>query len=147
MVALYVASSEPYSGKTLTCLALGTRWQRQGLRVGYMKPLGLLPVVMGEEVTDEDSRFVAEQLKLDVSPSHLCPVLLSEETCHMAAEEARGKVKEAFAASAAGVDVMLVGGSGSLLSRGSMVGLEGATVVEMLDTKVLLVCRCESESP
>ncbi len=144
MVTLYVASSEPYSGKTLTCLALGTRWQRQGLRVGYTKPLGLLPVMMGEEVTDEDSRFVAEQLKLDISPSHLCPILLSEETCHMAAEEARGKVKEAFAASAAGTDVMLVGGSGSLLSRGSMVGLEGATVVEMLDAKVLLVCRCES---
>jgi len=146
MVTLYVASSEPYSGKTLTCLALGTRWQRQGLRVGYTKPLGLLPVTMGEEVTDEDSRFVAEQLKLDVSPSHLCPILLNEDTCpcHMEAEEARGKVKEAFAASAAGTDVILVGGTGSLLSRGSMVGLEGATVVEMLDAKVLLVCRCES---
>jgi len=144
MVTLYVASSEAYSGKTLACLVLGMRWQHQGRRVGYMKPLGLLPVTMGKEVTDEDAQFVAQHLRLEASPAHLCPILLSEKTCHMDVTEARRKVKEAFAASSRGVDVMLVGGSGSLLSRGSLLGLDGASVAEMLDARVLLVSRCRS---
>jgi len=88
MVALYVASSEPYSGKTLTCLVLGKRWQGAGLRVGYTKPLGLLPVTMGKEVTDEDAQFVAEHLQLEASPSNLCPIVLDAETCRMPVEEA-----------------------------------------------------------
>lgn len=144
MVTLYVVSSEPYSGKTLACLALGKRWQRQGLRVGYMKPLGSLPVMVGNQVTDEDAQFAAQQLGLKASPADLCPIVLTPETCHLKAEEARARVKEAFAASSAGVDVMLVGGAGSLLSRGAMLGLDGVRVAEMLDAKVLLVGRCGS---
>ena len=144
MVALYVASSEPYSGKTLTCLVLGKRWQGAGLRVGYTKPLGLLPVTMGKEVTDEDAQFVAEHLQLEASPSNLCPIVLDAETCRMPVEEAERRVREAFAAGSAGADVMLVGGSGSLLARGALIGLEGSRVAEMLDARVLLVCKCES---
>ncbi len=144
MVTVYVGSSEPYAGKTLACLVLGMRWQQQGRRVGYMKPLGLLPVAMGNETTDEDAQFVAQHLRLEASPAHLCPILLSEKTCHMEVEEARRKVKDAFAATSRGVDVMLVGGSGSLVSRGSLLGLDGASVAEMFDAKVLLVCRCRS---
>ncbi|UCC67463.1 MAG: phosphotransacetylase family protein [Armatimonadota bacterium] len=144
MVTLYVASSELYSGKTLACLVLGMRWQRQGRRVGYMKPLGMLPVAMGDQVTDEDAQFVAQHLNLEASPSHLCPVLLVEESCHLEPEDARRQVAQAFTATSRGMDVMLVGGSGSLLSGGSVLGLDGASVAEMLDAKVLLVTRCLS---
>ncbi len=144
MVTLYVASNEPYAGKTLTCLVLGKRWQQRGKRVGYTKPLGLMPVSMDNEGTDEDAQFVAQHLGLEASPSQLCPVVLSAETCHMEVDEARRRVKDAFAESSRGMDVMLVGGSGSLLSRGSLLGLDGASVAEMLDAKVLLVAQCES---
>jgi BioD-like phosphotransacetylase family protein len=144
MITLYVASSEPYAGKTLTCLVLGMRWQRQGHRVGYMKPLGLMPVVVGDEVTDEDACFAAEHLGLKSPLSQLCPIVFSPETCHLAPEQAQGKVMQAFSSCSAGTDIMLVGGSGSLLSRGAMLGLDGASVAQMLDAKVLLVGRCQS---
>lgn len=144
MVTVYVGSSETYSGKTLACLVLGIRWQQQGWRVGYMKPLGLLPVGTGSEATDEDAQFVAQQLRLEASPAHLCPILLSEKTCHMKMGEAQGKVQAAFGAASAEADVMLVGGSGSLLSRGSLLGVDGASVAELLDAKVMLVSRCRS---
>lgn len=144
MVALYVASSEPYSGKTLTCLVLGTRWQRQNRSVGYLKPLGLVPVTVGEEITDEDALFVAGQLHLDATPSQLCPVILSPELCHADQSELRERIRQAFSASSAGKDVMLLGGAGSALTRGSVCGLDGPTVAELLDAKVLLVTRVDS---
>jgi BioD-like phosphotransacetylase family protein len=144
MVTLYVGSSEPYAGKTLTSIVLGQRWQRQGRRVGYMKPVGLLPVTVGEQVTDEDAHFVAEQLGLSTSPSDLCPVLMTREGCRMNPEEAGQRVRRAFEASSSGADVMLVCGTGSVLTRGSMLGLNGVGVAEMLDAKVVLVGRCES---
>jgi len=144
MVTLYIASSEPYAGKTLTSIVLGTRWQRQGRKVGYMKPLGLLPVRVGGELADEDAQFVAERLGLESAPSTLCPILLSRETCHMTPEEARAKVLAAYEAASAGVDVMIVSGTGSVIKRGSMIGLNGVAASEMLDAKVLLVGKCEA---
>jgi BioD-like phosphotransacetylase family protein len=144
MIALYVVSNEPYSGKTLTCIVLGTRWQRQGRRVGYIKPLGLLPVNVRDRVTDEDAAFVAEQLGLDAHPSQLCPVMLTPEACHADSSAARDQVKEAFDAVAADKDVVLVNGLGSLLSRGSLLSLDAPAIAAMLDAKVLMIARCES---
>ncbi|HUU54453.1 MAG TPA: phosphotransacetylase family protein [Armatimonadota bacterium] len=144
MVTLYIGSSEPYSGKTLTSIVLGTRWQRQGKRVGYMKPLGLLAVMAGTEVADEDAQFVAQQLNLDTPPSDLCPILMNRETCSIAPEQAERTVRKAFEAASAGVDVMIVSGTGPVLSRGSMLGLSGVRTAEMLGAKVLLIGRCES---
>lgn len=144
MVTLYIASSEPYSGKTLTAIVLGTRWQRQGRKVGYMKPLGLLPFTVEGEVTDEDASFVAQRLNLETSPASLCPILFTRETCHMSTEEAKQKVLSAYEEASAGVDVMIVSGTGSVIKRGSMLGLNGVKVSEMLGAKTLLVGKCES---
>lgn len=144
MVTLYVASSSPYSGKTLTCIVLGTHWQRQGRRVGYLKPLGLLPVTVEGQVTDEDALFVAGQLGLEDPAARHCPVVLDPSTCHIDARDARQRVREAFTAAARDKDLMLVNGIGDVLTRGSMIGLGGVAVAEMLEAKVLLVTRCDS---
>ena len=144
MITLYIGSSETYSGKTLTSIVLGTRWQREGKRVGYMKPLGLLPVTADDGVTDEDAQFVAQQLGLSTASADLCPIVITRETCHMDWAEAAQKVQKAFEATSAGVDVMIVSGTGAVGSRGSMLGLSGVRVAEMLEAKVLLIGRCES---
>jgi len=144
MVVVYVASSEPYSGKTLTCIVLGLRWQRQGRRVGYLRPLGVMPVRVGGELADEDALFVAKQLKLDTPVSQLCPVLLGSDMCHANPSVVRQSLKESFAASSRGKDIMLLNGTGGVMTRGSTVGLDGVSVVEMLDAKAVLVARCNS---
>ena len=43
MKSLYVTSTNQYSGKTAVCLALGKRFQADGYKVGYLKPLSLQP--------------------------------------------------------------------------------------------------------
>jgi BioD-like phosphotransacetylase family protein len=144
MVTLYIGSSETYSGKTLTSIVLGTRWQRQGRRVGYFKPLGLLPVTVGGAVSDEDALFVAKCLKLDLAPSDLCPIVLTRGSCHMDPGLARSRVLKAFESASKDADVMIVSGIGALLSRGSMLGLNGVRMAELLDAKVLLIGKCES---
>ncbi len=144
MVTLYIASSETYSGKTLTSIVLGIRWQRQGRRVGYFKPIGLLPVSVGGVASDEDAAFVAKCLNLDTAPEHLCPIVMTRSICHMDAKAARTKVVNAFEKASKDVDVMIVSGIGSFLSRGSMLALSGERVVELLDAKVLLIGKCES---
>lgn len=144
MVCVYVVSSDPYSGKTLTCLVLGARWQRAGLRVGYLKPLGLAPVKVGEEVTDEDVPFVAKQFDDEAALSCLCPVMLGSHLCQADPEELRGRVKEAFLVSSRGKDVMLIGGLGSVLSCGSAFGLSAPSLAEMFNARVVLVTRADS---
>jgi len=144
MVSAYVVSSEPFAGKTLACLALGTRWRRRGLRVGYIKPLGSLSTVLDGQVTDEDAVFVSQQLGSDASPAELCPVVLGPELCHADQGELRERVKRAFAAVSAGRDVMLIGGLGSIFSRGSSFGLSTKAIADLLDAKVVLVTLAES---
>src|SRR4030067_912781 len=42
---LYIASTSGYSGKTLLALALSRIWSNGGVSVGYVKPLGKIPVM------------------------------------------------------------------------------------------------------
>jgi len=96
------------------------------------------------ELTDEDAYFVAQRLGLETTPSSLCPVIMTRETCNMDADEARAEIRTAFGPASSGADVMIVSGTGSLIKRGSMMGISGVTVSEMLDVPVLLVGKCES---
>ncbi len=144
MVTLYIGSSDTYAGKTLTSIVLGTRWQRQGRRVGYLKPIGLLPVSVSGAPSDEDALFVAKSLKLDIPPADLCPILMTRGVCHLDQAAARERVAKAFATASKGADVVIVSGTGSYLSRGSMVGLSGNQIAALLDAKVLLIGKCES---
>ncbi len=138
MITVYVASNESYAGKTLTCMVLGKRWRAQGKAVGYFKPIGLAGGP--GEMVDEDARFLAAQLGLSTPPSQLCPVLLGPEYCEHDGG-AWTRIREAFAAASAGKDVMIVGGSGPVLTRGALVGLAGPKMTEVLDAWALLVAR------
>lgn len=144
MAALYVASSEPYAGKTLTGLTLGIRWLRQGLRVGYLKPLGHAEDIVNGVPIDGDARFTAEQLGIAAPFSQLCPIILQPELCHNKIEVLRELVVAAFQIASKDRDITLIGGLGSFFSRGSAFGLSGRSVAEMLDTKVLFLAPADS---
>ncbi|MGD0111625.1 MAG: phosphotransacetylase family protein [Armatimonadota bacterium] len=144
MISVYIASPEAYAGKTLTSVVLGKRWQSQGRKVGFFKPLGTLPDTADRRFADEDARFVARELGIEAPMSDLCPVLLGQQGCPTEAAAARSQVMAAHQRASSGKDIMLVVGSGSLLSRGAAMGLGGPAVADMLDAKVVLVARVES---
>jgi BioD-like phosphotransacetylase family protein len=144
MVSAHVVSSESFAGKTLACLALGKRWLRRGLRVGYIKPLGMPSAVVGGLATDEDALFVAQELGSNASPAELCPVVVSADLCHAVPENLRARVQQAFATLSTDRDVMLVGGLGSVFSRGASFGLSTKAIADLLGSKVVLVSSVDS---
>jgi BioD-like phosphotransacetylase family protein len=145
MVGVYIGSTAGYSGKNLVALALGLKFQKEGLRVGYMKPVGAVPHREGERVGDEDAFFVQRMLGLDEDPALVTPVLVTRDFTVKAFTEGHGDlmapVRKAYAKLSADKDVMLVAGSGTFLSSGVYCGAEGTRVAGELGLKTLLIDR------
>ena len=57
MVPILVASNTPYAGRTLVSLGLALKLQEMDYDVGYLKPLGTVPVKSGGEIYDADALF------------------------------------------------------------------------------------------
>ena len=79
MKSLYITSIESFSGKTATSLSLGKRFQADGFRVGYLKPLSVQPWLSGGKIADEDAAFVSETLGLTAPIWDLSPVVITPE--------------------------------------------------------------------
>jgi BioD-like phosphotransacetylase family protein len=147
--SLYITSIERFSGKTAVCLALGRRFQVDGYRVGYLKPLSLQPWRVSGKIADEDATFVKEVLGLAAAPWELSPVVVTPDYLrkhlHEGSEsDPMERVKAAFEASSAGQDIMLLEGGGSL-REGHAVGLPTPAVAQSLSSHVLVVVKYRSD--
>ena len=150
MKSVYITSVERYSGKTAVCLALGKKLQADGYRVGYLKPLSLQPWRTQGHVADEDAAFVKEILSLKAEPWELSPVVLTPEFLgsHLGDPEHQGtaqqelleKVKAALKSAAAGQDVVLLEGGGSL-REGYVVGLPTIEVAQAFGSSALAIVK------
>jgi len=149
MIGLYVGSTQGYSGKNLVALALGQHFQREGIRLGYMKPVGALAHKIGNQIGDEDGNFMQQALGLSDSPSLVTPVVITRDFHMRAFLEDCGNlmpgIVDSYTKLSADKDLMLVGGSGSFLHTGKYCGVDGLSVTQALGTKVLLVDRYRQE--
>ena len=147
MIALYIGSIRGFSGKSLVSLSLGRGLRERGLRVGYFKPLGTLPVKVKGKMVDEDALFARGYLELKEPPGLLSPVLFTPQLIKEALgrrKNLQDKVKNAFFRVTKGKDIVIVRGAGSL-SKGTLIGLSGSELVRTLKAKALLIVRYESE--
>lgn len=142
MVSLYIGSTKGYSGKNLTVLGLGQRFLKDGLKIGYFKPLGRLPIKIEDVLTDKDAWFIHRALMIKDPVETLCPVVLTHD---MMVEGCRGecpgleeKVITAFQKVSEGKDVVIIGGAGTLES-GKAFDISGYDLVEKLNASALLV--------
>jgi BioD-like phosphotransacetylase family protein len=145
MRSIYIASVEHFSGKTALCLGLGKHLQKDGYKVGYLKPLSLQPWTAAGHTVDEDAAFVKEALNLKAEAWELSPVVLTANFLReqlTAAPEINllEKVKTAFDAVGAGQDIVLLEG-GSSLREGYTVGLATPEMPAQLDSRVLLMVK------
>ena len=74
MHSIYIASIEPYSGKTLFCLGLGLLLKDKKLKPGYFKPFGYPTTKTREHSYDEDALIGKNILHLHDSCNDICPV-------------------------------------------------------------------------
>lgn len=146
MVSLFVGSISEYSGKNLACLGIGLKLQRDGFKVGYFRPLGVFPIRVDNKLTDEDVVFFKSTLGLTDDVAHLCPVVMTKPLIDKAllgkGKDLKGKVERAFKKVSERKDVILVGGLGDLHS-GAFLGLSALSLIELLDSKVLLIDKPE----
>src|SRR3990172_2481625 len=141
---LYIASTSGYSGKTLLALALSRIWSNGGVSVGYVKPLGKIPVVEQGRIVDGDALFLAKELGLPGPLEDVCPVVITQDLVMAAYRREplrlREQVGRAVEKAASRVDVLLLGGAANLRD-GFFLGLSPLDIISSLDCRVLLLDR------
>ncbi|MDY7001551.1 MAG: AAA family ATPase, partial [Thermodesulfobacteriota bacterium] len=79
MAGIYVGSTSGFSGKNMVVMGLGLKFQKDGLSVGYMKPVGAMPKEIDGRLWDEDAYFVQDVLGLNEEPDLVTPVLVTHD--------------------------------------------------------------------
>src|SRR4030042_1867090 len=80
MIPLLFTSNQPFSGKSSLCVGIGSVLRDMGLKVGYMKPVGTLPVKVGDVITDEDAHYISKIFGMKNDLADISPVILSEDS-------------------------------------------------------------------
>ncbi|MDQ7834392.1 MAG: DRTGG domain-containing protein [Humidesulfovibrio sp.] len=149
MVGVYIGSTSGYSGKNLIAMSLGLRFKKEGLRVGYMKPVGAVPRKENGQPGDEDAFFLQEVLGLRQDPELVTPVVVTREFTVRAFSEDIGDlmpgIVSAYEELSRDKDVMIIAGSGNLLGSGTYCGLDGVSVSRALGAKTLVIDRYHNE--
>ncbi len=148
MVGIYVGSTSGYSGKNLIAMGLGLKFQKDGLNVGYIKPVGAVPVEKDGKMGDEDAFFVQDVLGLKEDPELVTPVLVTEDFKTKAfgglTHDLMGDIKGSYEAVSKGKDVTIVAGSGSMYS-GKYCNVDAVEVVRTLGIKSIVIDRYSKE--
>ncbi|MEW6408577.1 MAG: phosphotransacetylase family protein [Nitrospirota bacterium] len=148
MVTLYIGSTSGYSGKSLITMGMGLKLKDDSYRVGYIKPMGRLPVKSKDGIVDSDAEFMKKVLDLKEPAKVICPVVLTFEfyrdALHEKIEDMEEKVIGAYNTIKDGKDIVLVGGAGGLYEGYSM-KISGLHLIKKLDAKVIIVDRYTDE--
>jgi hypothetical protein len=148
MISLYVGSTSGYSGKSLVSMGLGFKFKKDGLRVGYIKPVGILPIKIENMLSDKDAWFIYRALELKDPISEICPVVLTQELTVKSYQKdikgLLGKIIKSYQKLSEDKDIMIIGGSGSIYSWG-VLGVSGIKVIKRLNAKVVIVVKYEGD--
>lgn len=144
METLFVCSVEPYTGKTSICLGLGLLIQERGLRLGYFKPIGTMPVDVEGVVCDEDTLFMREQFKIEDQLKVICPLVFSHsllrETVSGSEIQADQVVMDSYDRISKDREFMLIE-AGPDIGFGRFLGISSPQIAEKLNLPVILVLR------
>lgn len=141
-INLYISSTQDFSGKSAVCVAFMHRLQRDGYKVGYLKPFSSAAWTLSESTVDEDARFIKSEFSLTESLETLAPVVLTQHHLEKILAEGGGDhrhvVKQAAATAAEGKDVVVMEGSNNF-REGYIVSLSPLQTAELLEAKVITV--------
>lgn len=129
-------------------MGLGHRFIQDGLKIGYMKPVGILPVKVDGVLTDNDAWRIYRALELKDPLPELCPVVLTQElevkSYRKSMRGLMARVVKSYELISNNKDITLIGGYGSIYT-GSYLGLQGLDVIRRLNANVVVVVKYEGE--
>ena len=141
MIPILIASTTGYAGRTFIALGLAMKLIEQGHKVGYIQPLGKLPVKKGAAVYDATALFVKDTLALEDPPEVVSPFVQTFENLTQLLEgnlkDVNKQVQSAFDALKKR-DFVIVGGSGDFFD-GALLGLDTVSLATQLKARVLVV--------
>jgi uncharacterized protein len=143
-IALYITSTETYSGKTALCVGLAHRMSRDGLKVGYIKPLSFSARRDEKGVVDEDSRVIKRLLGLKEPLDVLCPVLITPSLLDRIIVGEKldliDRIMSAYKTVAADKDVVIVEGANNM-ATGCLIDMSGIELTAAFKAKSIVVVR------
>lgn len=144
MATLYITSTETFSGKSALCVGLAKRFERDGYRTGYMKPISS-GARLATGLVDEDAEFFKQTFGLPDSLDDMVPIGIAPRTVEalLRGEEEIdfvGRLRSAYERIAEGRDIVLLEG-GVNLREGYLIGLPTPQVAELLDARELVVVK------
>src|SRR4030042_4281862 len=144
MVNLYLISGAGLSGLHTICIGLGRRFQKEGLKVGYIKPLGNRYYQEDGKATDEDAAFMRHTLGLEESLDDLCPVVLTPQFIRESLKKKPGDLVQtvmgAYERVSKGKDLVIIQGAFTW-TQGLFLGLSARHIASALKAPVILVGR------
>ena len=145
MTTLYVTSTETFCGKSALCLGLTLRFQEDGLKVSYMKPVNTLARSRRGQPYDEDVTFIKRTLGLTEAEDVMSPVALTQERIDAILKgdddtDYAARLRAAFEEVSSDRDITVLEG-GQSLREGYIVGLPTAHVAAMLEAQGLAIVR------
>jgi BioD-like phosphotransacetylase family protein len=132
----------------MIAMGIGLKLQKEGYRVGYMKPVGALPQEKNGVLGDADAFFVQDILGLSEDPALVTPVVVDQDFKMKAftgkCEDLMPRIQSAYQQLSKDKDVMIVAGSGSMYS-GKYCGVDGVSVIKTLGIKAVIIDRYVKE--
>ncbi|MEM0313315.1 MAG: phosphotransacetylase family protein [Candidatus Bathyarchaeia archaeon] len=148
--AVYIASNDDDSGKSIVTLSLAIIAKEMGKNVGYFKPLGMeTSFTPGMEAVDEDVEIFKKVLNLEFESKTLCPITLRrdfflEDFTKFDPARYIEKINSAFRAVSEGKDVTLIEGPPSL-ATGSFIGCPVPRLAKEFNADIMLVAKFTDE--
>lgn len=147
-IAIYVTSTQNFSGKSALCAALLGRFKRDGFGIGYMKPVSTTPRLATGQAVDEDVRFMKTTFGFMDALDTMAPIILTNQRIsRLLTGESQGlaeTVLSAFDSISANREIVVLEGGGSL-REGWLVHLAPPHVSKLLDARALVVVPYEND--
>ncbi len=144
MVNLYFISGAGMSGLHTICIGLGLRFKEEGLKVGYIKPLGNRYYQQEGKATDEDAAFMRQTLSLQESLDDICPVVLTPQLVRDSLmekpEELMDVIISAYERVSKDKDLVIIQGAYTW-TQGLFLGLSAHTIASAFKAKLILIER------
>jgi BioD-like phosphotransacetylase family protein len=141
MIPILVASNTGYAGRTFISLGLAMKLMEMGYTVGFMKPIGTVPIKSGASVYDADALFIKEVLGLDEPLETITPFMQTFENQTLLYQgkikDAQKNVLSAFK-SIKKKDFVILCGGGDFFD-GSLLGLDTLSLSAAIKAQVLMV--------
>ena len=148
MVPIFIASNTFYSGRTFISIGLALKLMEQGYKVGYLKPLGKIPVKTGKDIFDADALFIKETLGLEEPLDVISPFVQTYESQTLLFEgrlkDVKTQIMTAFR-SLKKKDFVIIGGAGDLF-EGALLGINASSLLKAMKAHLLIVERWHGES-